>query len=229
MKKSALFDALRAGILDLSLSPGSALDEAALCESYGVSRTPLREVLQRLSGEGYVTLEANRGAAVSSMDLDTMRNFFQTAPMIYAAVARLAAEGATPARIAALKDIQQGFREAVAASAPRDMAVLNHQFHETIGDMAGSPYLTPSLKRLLIDHTRMSQTFYAARDTVEQGQIATACDQHDAMIEAFEQRAPARAVELTLEHWALSRDRMERFARPDPLPLDPAGDMRNAV
>jgi len=74
VKKSALFDALRAGILDLSFPPGSALDEAALCESYGVSRTPLREVLQRLSGEGYVMLEAHRGATVSSMDLPVIRS-----------------------------------------------------------------------------------------------------------------------------------------------------------
>jgi len=102
MKKADLYRALRASILDLSLAPGAALEEAALCAAHGVSRTPLREVLQRLAGEGFVTLEANRGATVSSMDLPVIRSLMQTAPMIYAAIARLAAENATPAGIEAL-------------------------------------------------------------------------------------------------------------------------------
>ena len=48
--------------------------------------------------------------------------------------------------------------------------------------------------------------------------MATACEQHEAMIEAFERGASADAVEITLAHWALSRDEMERYVRPDPLP-----------
>ncbi len=226
MKKSALFDALRAGILDLSFPPGSALDEAALCESYGVSRTPLREVLQRLSGEGYVMLEAHRGATVSSMDLPVIRSLIQTAPMIYAAVARLAAENASPAGIKTLKHVQSGFRN---ADTPTEMAMHNHRFHEAIGAMADSPYLMPSLKRLLIDHTRMSQRFYDARTATERKTIQQASDQHDAMIAAFEEHAPAKAVDLTLDHWALSRDGIERFVMPPPLPLDPTQEIKDAV
>jgi len=103
MKKADLYATLRARILDLTLVPGVALEEATLCETYGVSRTPLRDTLQRLAGEGYVTLAANRGAAVSSMDLPVVRSLMQTAPMIYAAIARLAAENATPAGIETLK------------------------------------------------------------------------------------------------------------------------------
>lgn len=229
MKKADLYHALRTAILDLSLAPGAALEEAVLSAGYGVSRTPLRETLQKLAGEGFVTLEANRGAAVASMDLAVIRSLMQTAPMIYAAIARLAAENAAPDAIEALKTTQSAFREAVGARDPAAMALHNHRFHEHIGDMAGSPYLMPSLKRLLIDHTRMSRRFYDARSSAEQATIDTACDQHDAMIAAFEERAPARAVALTLDHWALSRDRIERFVAPAPLPLDPTEEIRDAV
>jgi len=104
MKKTELFATLRQQILQLDIEPGSALDEASLCETYGVSRTPLREVLHRLAGEGFARIEPNRGASVSSMDIATMRNFFQTAPMVYAAVARLAAENATAEKIGAMRD-----------------------------------------------------------------------------------------------------------------------------
>ncbi|MEM9854042.1 MAG: GntR family transcriptional regulator, partial [Pseudomonadota bacterium] len=86
-KQSCLI-ALRQKILALELAPGAELDEASLCEAHGLSRTPLREVLQRLAGEGFVTLTAHRGATVASMDLARMRTFFQTAPMVYAGIAR---------------------------------------------------------------------------------------------------------------------------------------------
>jgi DNA-binding GntR family transcriptional regulator len=51
------------------------------------------------------------------------------------------------------------------------------------------------------------------------------------MIDAIENQQAERAVELTLQHWALSQDRMERFVRPDPLPVDLASarETANAV
>lgn len=229
MKKHELFDALRERVLSLDLSPGSALDEAALSALYGVSRTPLREVFQRLAAEGFIVLETNRGAAVASMDLAVMRSFFQTAPMIYAAAARLAAENATGAQVEHLKDAQSSFRAAVKADDAPQMAISNHRFHELIGEMGDSPYLSPSLRRLLIDHTRMSQTFYRARTKAERTLVKTASTQHDEMIDAIAKGESARAVQLTLDHWALSRDRIERYVRPDPLPIDPAEDIRDAV
>ncbi len=232
-KKHNCYDSLKHKVLALELAPGMTLDETALAAEHGLSRTPLREVLRRLAGEGYLTLAANRSAQVSSMDLATMRNFFQTAPMIYAAVTRLAAENASALQIAELKDAQQQFRSAIADGSATDTALHNHTFHEIIGAMAGNPYLTPSLERLLIDHTRMSQAFYTAHDAADRKRIDAAAGQHDEMIDAIETRQPARAVELTLEHWNLSRGEIERYVYPDPLPVDigggTKGELRDAV
>ena len=50
--------------------------------------------------------------------------------------------------------------------------------------------------------------------------VIKAIDQHDAMIVAIEKQEPAVALDLTIDHWNLSRDRLERFVTPDPLPLD---------
>lgn len=213
-------------ILTLDIEPGTMLDETALSKHYDLSRTPLREVFQRLAGEGYLTLEENRGAKVSSMDLSHMRHFFQAAPMIYAGIARLAAENATSSQLARVKDIQAKFRSACERAEVLDMSMHNHDFHHQLGEMAASPYLLPSLNRLLIDHTRMSQSFYRPNTAEESKLVATACDQHDQMIAAIEERQPALIVELTLAHWALSRDRIEQFVRPDALPMDPDAAFR---
>ena len=62
-----------------------------------------------------------------------------------------------------LKKIQRRFRQAMKENLTADMSIYNHRFHEQIGVMAASPYLAPSLGRLLIDHTRMSHRFYRIR------------------------------------------------------------------
>ena len=219
-KKQACQEALIHRILTLDIQPGSTLDETLLSEEYGLSRTPLREVFQKLAGDGYLVQNENRGTKVSSMDLTSMRNFFQTAPMIYAAVARLAAENASGQQIEDLKSVQMNFRRAGEESEPQEMAMFNHRFHHIIGEMAGSPYLSPSLNRLLIDHTRMSQMFYKPINSKERLLVWEACDQHDGMIEAIEKKDPTGIVQLTIEHWELSRDRIEKFVRPDPLDMD---------
>ncbi|MEM6667412.1 MAG: GntR family transcriptional regulator [Pseudomonadota bacterium] len=220
LTKQELAARLRDQVLTLALAPGALLDEVELAERFGVSRTPLREIVQRLSGEGYLELQRNRGAKVAPMDLATIRQFFQAAPMIYAAVARLAAENATDTHVERLGDVQRAYRTAIAADDAPETAMQNHRFHAGIGDMAGSPYLLPSLNRLLIDHTRIGQSFYARQTRRDHTRVAIAADQHDAMIDAFRARDPARAVSVTLEHWTLSRDEMERYVRPDPLPHD---------
>ncbi len=219
-KKTQCAEDLRKRILTLDIAPGSDLDEAGLCARYGLSRTPMREIFQRLGGEGYLQLEQNRGARVSPMDLATMRVFFQTAPMVYASIARQAAENRHRDQIAPLRQIQAGFRAATEAHDPGKAAMLNHGFHLQIGEMAHNPYLLPSLRRMLIDHTRMSQVFYRPSSETDQQRILMACDQHDEMISAIERQEPTMAVELTLAHWDLSRDRLEQFVTPDPLPFE---------
>lgn len=233
-KEEACID-LKRRVLTLELPPGHVLDEVALSDQYELSRTPLREVLQRLAGEGYLSLAANRGASVSSMDLATMRNFFQSAPLIYAAIARLATEQATAAQIVTLKKIQQRFAKSLDKRATADMSMLNHRFHEQLGLMADSPYLSPSLGRLLIDHTRMSHRFYRVHASTPSQKVSKrkgkgastsshrvveASAQHDAMIVAIENRQPAVTVELTIAHWELSRSQMDRYVMPDALPMD---------
>jgi len=222
-KKEQVYSDLKQRVLTLDLAPGLALDEVALCAHYGLSRTPLRELFHRLAGAGYLNTENNRGASVSSMNLETMRNFFQSAPMIYAAIARLAAEHASSKQVAELKKIQLRFHRSVERDRAADMAMHNHRFHEFIGEMAASPYLAPSLDRLLIDHTRMSQRFYRIKQAVSRKRVVKAAEQHDAMIDAFAQQQSALAVELTLAHWELSRTEMDKYVLPDPLPTDAAG------
>ncbi len=219
-RKTAALDSLKMRILTMDVRPGADLEEAALSEHYGISRTPMREVLQRLAGDGFVEVTPNRGAKVASMDLPVMRCFFQTAPLVYATIGRLAAENRTVRQIAALKAAQAAFLDAIDCRDVKAVSLMNHRFHEVIGEMAANPYLMSSLQRMLIDHTRLSQTFYCPASDAEAVLVKKAAGQHDEMISAIEAQEPKAVVDLTLQHWDLSRDRMERFVSPDPLPLE---------
>ena len=66
-RKASLGLALRQRILTMELAPGAVLDEVALSEEFGLSRPPVRELMRQMAGEGYIELEANRAARVSSM------------------------------------------------------------------------------------------------------------------------------------------------------------------
>ena len=205
---------LRRRVLTQDLEPGAYLDETDLAEHYGISRPPLREVLRQLAGEGYVVLHENRGAQVAPMTHKTLRNFFVAAPMIYAGTTRLAAEHATPAQVIRLKECQWAFRQAIKSGNAAERAVGNERFHSIIGEMADNEFLMPSLRRLLIDHTRIGMTFYDPRKADMACISATAADQHDQFISLIESGDADAAADLAVAHWELSRTQIESFVTP---------------
>ncbi|MGJ8617418.1 MAG: GntR family transcriptional regulator [Sulfitobacter sp.] len=217
--KSDVLHHLRHAILTQTLTPGTDLDEATLSEQWGLSRTPLREVLRQLAGEGYLDIRANRGARVAEMSHRTLRDFFLAAPMIYGAVLRLAAQNAQELQIAALKDAQVAFRTALRGGDIAARALANNHFHDITGQMAGNIYLLPSFQRLLIDHARISMTFFRPQDTKMAENLTAASQQHDAIIAAIEAGDEEAAGALAVAHWNLSRGRIEQFVMPTGLDL----------
>ncbi len=217
--KDDLYRALKRQILTMELQPGEKLDETRLGKRYNLSRTPVREVLRRMAGEGYVEIAQNRGAHVSSMDYKMLRDFFRTAPPVYASIAVLAAENRSSEQLTALKASQRQFCKAVLARDPDSMVYHNSNFHLIMGEMADNQYLWPSLQRLSIDHARIAHTFFRANNSEMQERLYTASDHHDQFIDAIEQQDPERAKQLALDHWNLSSDH-EMFVRPNPLEID---------
>lgn len=212
--KSDLYEDLKRQILTMELEPDQDLDEAALCEAYGLSRTPVREIFRRLEGEGYIDIRPNRGARVVPLNHHTLRHFFLVAPMIYAAVGRLAVQNFRPRQLEELKAVQLRFRAASESRDPLAMVIENNRFHEIFGEMSANPYLKPSLKRLLIDHARIGHTFYRPRDEDMRDRLRRSVEHHDEMIAAVESRDEDAFVALVFEHWELSRQNMEIYVAP---------------
>ena len=85
--------------------------------------------------------------------------------------------------------------------------------------MADNEFLMPSLRRLLIDHTRIGMTFYNPRKvTMAEGQ-AIAADQHDQFIALIEAGDADGAADLAVAHWELSRAQIESFVTPESITI----------
>lgn len=223
-RKSAALETLAQDILTQARLPGSDLDEHRLSAEFDLSRTPMREVLRDLAGAGYVELRENKGARVSEMSQASLRDFFVAAPMIYGAILQLAAHNRTDAQISELQGAQDAFKSALATGSGADRALANNHFHAVTGEMSGNIYLRPSFHRLLIDHARISMTFYRPQDAKMVGKVSTASAQHDAIIAAIIARDAAAAAQLAADHWQLSRDQIESFVMPNGLDV-PLGQL----
>lgn len=218
--KDSLYEDLKRQILTMELDPDTDLDEAALCDRYGLSRTPVRETFRRLAGEGYVEIRENRGTRVSPMSHATLRQFFLVAPMVYAAIGRLAVQSFKPRQLLDLRDTQEQFRAATDAGDALGMVLGNNRFHEIMGEMSNNVYLQASLGRLLIDHARIGHTFFRPRDPEMHRRLALAVEHHDRFVEAIAAHDEAAVVDLVFDHWELSRENMELFIAPQGLKAD---------
>ncbi|MFK3771363.1 GntR family transcriptional regulator [Pseudomonas sp. NPDC089406] len=224
--KNDLYEDLKHQILTMELDPDQLLDELGLSARYGLSRTPVREVFRRLAGEGYLDIQEHRGARVAPMNHSTLRNFFLVAPMVYAAIGRLAVHNYKPGQLRELCATQERFRRASTEHDARALVVENNRFHEIMGQMSGNPYLEPSLGRLLIDHARIGNTFFRPRNSEMERDLALAVAHHDSFIEAFGRHDEGAVVDLVFEHWELSRCNMQLYIAPQGLVDDLAASIK---
>ncbi|HWC24854.1 MAG TPA: GntR family transcriptional regulator [Flexivirga sp.] len=103
-KADVAYAEIRQQILDGTLRPGAKLQQYELADLLGISITPLREAVRRLSGEGWILLDAHRNARVAGMDLEEARQLFETRRALEPAAIALAADRRTDDDIARMTD-----------------------------------------------------------------------------------------------------------------------------
>jgi DNA-binding GntR family transcriptional regulator len=123
---------LRERIIQGEFPPGSRLNERALCDLLGVSRTPMREAFRVLAAEGLVQIEPNRGAQVVALSEANIREAFEVIGGLEAMSCRLACERATDVEIAEIRALTY---EMMASHARHDLPTYfrtNREIHERI-------------------------------------------------------------------------------------------------
>src|SRR4029077_5886510 len=130
---------LRAELVSLQRRPGEAVSEAEIALSYGVSRTPVREAILKLSDEGLVEIFPQSGIIVSRIPIAALPETIIIRKALEETTARLAAELATSSQILALHSILERQREADAARDRDGFHQADELFHATISEIARYP------------------------------------------------------------------------------------------
>ena len=125
-------------ILTGEIKAGERIGEAALAESLGVSRGPVREAMRGLERAGLVEINANRGAIVRSIGLDEVVGLYELRGTIFALACERVARRPTAAVMATLLAQVEGMETAVREDALDTYYRLNVEFHATILELAGN-------------------------------------------------------------------------------------------
>lgn len=208
-----IFEVLRARILALELPPGADLEEAALVRAFGRSRTPVREALIQLAGEGLVQLVPNRGARVAPLDLDQVPELLETLELYERAVTRWAAARRRDADLDRLEVLHRAFAEAARTGDLAAMAESNRQFHGIIADGCGNRVLAADCRAIEWRTLRLARAaFGQARAVAEaEAEFRISVEQHAAIIAALRARDAEAADELIRAHCAIFRRRIATF------------------
>ena len=136
-------------ILQGELAPGDKLNEAALAESLGVSRGPVREAFRMLEEAGLVRQEKNRGVFVRSIPFDEAMEIFDLRAMMDEAVGRRLATAITPEQLRQVRAMVDAMEAAVKSGDTNGYHLLNLEFHDALVAFAGNRKLTALYRRLI--------------------------------------------------------------------------------
>ena len=110
---TTIYSSLREDILTLRLAPGSAVDEVDVARQFGLSRTPVREALIMLSGEGLVRFLPNRSSIIAPLTMENMNDYFDTLLILTRSIMVAAATKRLPEDGERLRQLLVSFRESI--------------------------------------------------------------------------------------------------------------------
>ena len=145
-----VFNTLRRAILTGELDPGERLMEIHLADQFGVSRTPVREAIRMLEQEGLVTLRPSRGAVVSGISAESVKDVLEIRRAMDVFCAGLACKRISDDELKALKEACERFKEA-ATSPAKDItriAECDVKLHDIILEATGNKRLKQVVNNL---------------------------------------------------------------------------------
>lgn len=201
MRPQPLVDHLRQILLERIISgdlePGSSLNQLALTEELDVSRTPLREALQRLVGERFIDARPDRGFFVPRLDPREGRELYETVSILESAAFERQ-RALTREEIRELRSISQ--RRAEALDQPRRSLELDREWHECLLSGVENRVLLSRLNDLKRRLLRYELAFQHDPDRVR-----TALEEHREIEDALVRGTPDEITGLLRKHWEHGR------------------------
>ncbi|MDF3855702.1 GntR family transcriptional regulator [Paracoccus sp. P2] len=186
--------------------PGDRLVESELAERFGVSRTPVREALQRLETQSMLKRDG-RSLIVATLDHNQLAELYTVRAELEALAARLAARHATPEEVRVLAGMVEDDRAILGD--PQALARANRRFHHQIHLASHNRYLVQQLDLVHRSMALMARTSLAA-----QGRDVVTLDEHQAIVDAIAAHDGAAAEQALRHHISMAFEtRLKEEAR----------------
>ena len=186
------------------LRPGTHLDEIELAHRFGVSRTPIREALSLLAGEGLIEIRPRRGAVVAQVTPHRLVEMFEVMAEMEAMCARLAARRMTESDLQALEAAHGKCREASQGRDPDAYFYANEQFHKALYAASHNAFLSEQALSLLRKVRPYRRLQLRVRNRVQRS-----FEEHQAILDAIREGDGDKAMAATRTHLVVQG---ERFA-----------------
>lgn len=196
------------------LLPGDVLDEGAIAERFGVSRTPIREALLQLSAQGLVKIVPRSGIYVARLSIPELFAMFELLAELESICAKLAARRMSAAEIAQLKSAHESASTAVQARDPDAYAQANAQFHAVLYNGCHNSFLKGQ-----IEFIRKRTQVYRQNLFARTARIAISHQDHARVLEAIEAGDSEAAAQQMLEHIAVGGRDFAEFLSTTPIEL----------
>jgi DNA-binding GntR family transcriptional regulator len=187
-----IFDALRAAITKGDLAEGETLRQDRIAQMFNVSRIPVREALTRLEEQGLVTTHRYRGAVVTALSIDEIREIFEFRALLEPEILRYSVEHLSPDRLEQATRFCQAFSTETDSS---KWGELNRDFHYCLYQDAKRPYYLQVINAALDRVER-----YLRAQLVLTDGMARARREHEGILAACIERDAETAARLTRDH-----------------------------
>ena len=171
-----ILDAIDVGVY----RPGDRLVESELADRFGVSRTPIREALQRLETQRLLARDG-RSLIVASLNHNQLAELYAVRAELEALAARLAAQHAAPEEIKVLRDMVDEDKNLL--DKPEELARTNRRFHKQLHLASHNRYLVQQL-----DMVHRTMALLATTSLAAEGRAENAVGEHEAIVQAIESR-----------------------------------------
>ena len=149
-----IYQMLRQMIMDFDLFPGSRITETELAEQFKVSRTPIREALQRLEVEGLVKIRAKQGCFIRPVDTQTISDYYDVRVALESMAVELACENMPREDLETLRTFWDPRNCSFDLDYPGQIQVVEEAFHVEIAEGSGNSVLVQFLNDVN-DHIRV--------------------------------------------------------------------------
>ncbi|CAG4884035.1 GntR family transcriptional regulator [Georgfuchsia toluolica] len=200
---------LRASIFAHELAPGSWIDEQALADQFGISRTPMREALKVLASEGLVLLKPRRGCYVAELSDADLDEVFPIMALLEGRAAYEAALKAGARDIAELEHIHADLEHHAATGDTNRFFAANDAFHTALQDIAGNRWL-----KQLIEDTRKVIKLTRRQSLEVGGRIHESMLEHRQVMAAIKRHEPNEAGRAMHDHLLSGRAALAQLQRP---------------